>query len=283
MTKSELKIKLIDWEKELKENELSKKTISSYKSDINKFFDFVRDDDEPITKDTLINYKDKMKSDNKKSSSINRSIISINKFFSFCGQDMSLKNVKVQKQNSFDNLLTQKELKGILNQAEKQGEYQIYYIVKTLVLTGIRYSELQYITVEACKDKKITIENKGKIRNIPLEADLAKELIAFAKTRDITTGMIFITKNGTFIKNEQFSRKLKKVVGKAHFIALKKAHAHNFRHLFAVNLLETVNNNMAEVADILGHSSLETTRIYLRNTTNEKRSHIKEMKNKLGI
>ena len=171
MTKADLKIKLIDWEKELKENELSKKTISSYKSDINKFFDFVRDDDEPITKDTLINYKDKMKSDNKKSSSINRSIISINKFFSFCGQDMSLKNVKIQKQNTFDNLLTQKELKGILNQAEKQNEYQIYYIVKSLVLTGIRYSELKYITVEACKDKKITIENKGKIRNIPLEAD----------------------------------------------------------------------------------------------------------------
>ena len=282
MKTSELKIKIELWEKELKENELSKKTISSYKSDINNFLEFVNDDDDDVTKDILINYKDKMKND-KKSSSINRAIISINKFFAFCGQDMSLKNVKVQKQNTFDNLLTQKELKGILNQAEKQGEYQIYYIVKTLVLTGIRYSELQYVTVEACKDKKITIENKGKIRNIPLEADLAKELIAFAKTRDITGGMIFITKNGTFIKNEQFSRKLKKVVGKAHFIALKKAHAHNFRHLFAVNLLETVNNNMAEVADILGHSSLETTRIYLRNTTNEKRSHIKEMKNKVGI
>ena len=122
MTKSELKIKLIDWEKELKENELSKKTISSYKSDINNFLEFVNDDDDEVTKDILINYKDKMKNENKKSSSINRAIISINKFFAFCGQDMSLKNVKVQKQNTFDNLLTQKELKGILNQAEKQGE-----------------------------------------------------------------------------------------------------------------------------------------------------------------
>ena len=282
MTKSELEIKLREWEKELKLNELAKKTINGYSSDIKGLLEFIPSDDDEVTKDVLINYKEKMKNE-KKSSSINRAIISINKFFAFCGQDMSLKNVRIQKQNTFDNLLTQKELKGILNQAEKQNEYQIYYIVKTLVLTGVRYSELKYVTIEACRDKKITIENKGKIRNIPLEADLAKELIAFAKTRDITGGMIFITKNGTFIKNEQFSRKLKKVVGKAHFIALKKAHAHNFRHLFAVNLLETVNNNMAEVADILGHSSLETTRIYLRNTTNEKRSHIKEMKNKLGI
>ena len=155
--------------------------------------------------------------------------------------------------------------------------------MKTLFNTGMRYNELRFITVEALKSKEAIVENKGKIRTVPLNPSICKILLDWAKSRGITNGMIFITKNGTFIKNEQFSRKLKKVVGKAHFIALKKAHAHNFRHLFAVNLLETVNNNMAEVADILGHSSLETTRIYLRNTTNEKRSHIKEMKNKLGI
>ena len=95
--------------------------------------------------------------------------------------------------------------------------------------------------------------------------------------------MIFITQNGTFIKNEQFSRKLKKVVGKAHFIKLSKVHPHAFRHFFALRMLEAVNNNFAEVADILGHSSLETTRIYLRTSIGKQRDHIKEMTKKLNI
>lgn len=283
MTKSELKIKLIDWEKELKLNELAKKTIMGYSSDIKKFLEFIPSDDDEVTKENLISYKEFLKSTNKKNSSINRAIISLNKFFSFCGLDMSLKNVKVQKQNTFDNLLTIREIKGILKQAKDQKEPFIYYAVKTLALTGIRYSELKFVTVEACKNRKLNIENKGKSREIPLENELAKDLTAWAKERNITSGMIFITRNNTFPLNEQFNRKLKKVAGKAHFIKLTKCHAHNIRHFFSVNLLETVNNNMAEVADILGHSSLEVTRIYLRNTTKDKRNHIKEMKNNLGI
>lgn len=283
MTKSELKIKLIDWEKELKENELSKKTIVNYCGDVQKFLDFVNDDNDEITKEHLINYKMQLKEKGFKESSISRKIISINKFFYFCEVDLKVKNIKVQSKSTLENLLTEKELKGILKQCEQQKEPMIYFVVKTLALTGIRYNELQYITVESCKEKKVKIDNKGKIREIPLEAGLCKDLLQYAKERKITAGMIFTTKHGTFIKNEQFSRKLKKVAGKAHFIKLSKVHPHAFRHFFALNLLETVNNNMAVVADILGHSSLETTRIYLKTSLKEQRNHIKEMTKKLNI
>lgn len=282
MTKSELKIKLDDWEKELKLNELAEKTIINYIGDVQKFLDFIKDDNE-ITKEHLINYKIQLKEKGFKESSISRKIISINKFFSFCDIDLKVKNIKVQSKNTLENLLTEKELKGILKQCEQQKEYQILFIVKTLTLTGIRYNELQAVTVEACKNKKLKIDNKGKIREVPLEGNLAKDLLQFAKSQNINTGMIFITKNGTFIKNEQFSRKLKKVVGKAHFIKLSKVHPHAFRHFFALKLLEAVNNNFAEVADILGHSSLETTRIYLRTSISKQRDHIKEMTKKLNI
>jgi site-specific recombinase XerD len=283
MTKSELKIKLDDWKKDLKYNEKSEKTIITYTGDIQKFLDFIADDRE-ITKDDLINYKIQLKEkDHLKESSISRKIISLNKFFSFCDIDFKIKNIKVQSKSTLENLLTEKELKGILKQCEQQKEPLIYLMVKTLALTGIRYNELQSVTVEACKEKKAKIDNKGKIREVPLEAGLCKDLLQFAKEQGITSGMIFITKHGTFIKNEQFTRKLKKVAGKAHFIRLSKVHPHSFRHFFALNLLETVNNNMAVVADILGHSSLETTRIYLKTSMKEQRNHIKEMTKKLNI
>ena len=284
MTKSELKIKLDDWKKELKLNELSEKTIINYCGDVQKFLDFVNiTDDNEITKEHLINYKTQLKENGFKESSISRKIISINKFFSFCEVDLKVKNIKVQSKNTLENLLTEKELKGILKQAEQQKEALIYFIVKTLALTGIRYNELQFVTVEACKNQKIKIDNKGKIREVPLEKNLSKELLQFAKEQGITSGMLFITKNGTFIKNEQFSRKLKKVVGKAHFIKLSKVHPHAFRHFFALKLLETVNNNFVEVADLLGHSSLETTRIYLKISLKKQREHITNMTKKLKI
>lgn len=297
MTKSDLKIKLDDWKKELKLNELSEKTIISYIGDVQKFLDFIQDDNEEITKEHLINYKAsldtveiKRKKGNKeiiqtgkKEASKNRNLISINKFLSFCQIDFKVKNIKVQSKSTLENLLTEKELKNILKQAKDQKEPLIYFAVKTLALTGIRYNELQAVTVEACKNKKLKIDNKGKIREVPLETNLAKDLLQFAKSQNINTGMIFTTKNGTFIKNEQFSRKLKKVAGKAHFINLSKVHPHAFRHFFALRMLEAVNNNFAEVADILGHSSLETTRIYLRTSISQQRDHIKEMTKKLNI
>lgn len=297
MTKSDLKIKLAEWENELKLNELAKKTIISYIGDVQKFLDFIPDDKEEITKKHLINYKAsldtveiKRKKGNreiiqtgKKETSKNRNLISINKFLSFCDmENLKIKNIKVQNKSTLENLLTQKEFQGIVRQAKEQKEWDIFWGVQTLALTGMRYSELKFITVETCKAKEVKITNKGKIRKILLDDKFAKDLLAWGKSKGITEGMLFITKNGTFIKNEQFSRKLKKVAGKAHFVNMKKIHPHAFRHLYALNYLETTNN-IAEVAERLGHSSLNTTRIYLQTTPQQQKQYIKEMKNKLGI
>lgn len=294
MTKADLKIKLTEWEKELKLAELAKKTITSYIGDVQRFLDFIPDDNTEVTKQTLIDYKTSLDTVEikrkkskpqigKKESSKNRALTSINKFLSFCDlESFKIKNIKVQNKSTLENLLTLKELKGILNQAEKQKEWDIYWAVKTLALTGVRYSELQFVTVEACKAKKLKINNKGKVRQFEFDEKLAKDLLTWAKAKGITEGMLFITKNGTFIKNEQFSRKLKRVAGKAHFVNMKKIHPHAFRHFFALNYLEATNN-IAEVANVLGHSSLNTTRIYLTTTPKQQREYITQMKNNLGI
>lgn len=285
MTKSELKIKLKEWKNELKENELANKTIKSYLFDINLFIDFVPSDNEEITKTLLINYKENLKDkQHLKESTINRKIISINKFLYWCGFDeLKLKKLKTEKKFNTDNIITQKELERILKFAENEKDDLILYGIKTLVFTGVRYSELRFFTVEAVKEGEIKINNKGRIREIKIIDKLKKILLLWAKSRNIKTGLIFQTKNGTFVKNEQFNRRLKKIVGKARGIKLEKAHPHAFRHFFALNYLESTNNNFAKVANVLGHSSLETTRIYLQSDKKAQKDDMEAMSKKLNI
>ena len=142
--------------------------------------------------------------------------------------------------------------------------------------------------------QKAIIENKGKIRTIPLNPSICKILLGWAKARGLTSGMIFATKHGTFIKNEQFSRAFKKIAGKLRYIKKDKVHPHSIRHLFARCILENdfktidkdgkpkeknLDSKLVDLADILGHSRLETTRIYLRTSTKEKSKMINSMIN----
>lgn len=307
MTKKDLILKLDEFKKELIKQELSEKTIGEYCRDTLQFINSLNDSVE-ITKDDLIKYKSDMKNtiarpktDKNKTmsiSSINRKIISINKFLSFCELN-DLKTDQLKEQGKKDNFsdddgLTLNEFKKIQERANIEGNETVFYIMETLFNTGMRYNELRFITVEALKNKEAIVENKGKIRTIPLNPSLCKILLEWAKTRNITNGMIFITKHGTFIKNEQFSRAFKKIAGKLRYIKKDKVHPHSVRHLFARCILENdfkiidkdgkpkeknLDSKLVDLADILGHSRLETTRIYLRTSTSEKSKMINSMIN----
>jgi site-specific recombinase XerD len=148
---------------------------------------------------------------------------------------------------------------------------QMWVLMQTIAATGIRYNELQYFTVESIQAAKktgtITVTNKGKERAIPISKSLVKLLTEYCKDKGITSGLIFGNRNGHPIKNEQVSRRLKRIAGYAR-VNKSKVHPHNFRHLFAKEYMEKVGR-LDKLQDILGHSSIATTTIYTKASSKE--------------
>ena len=149
--------------------------------------------------------------------------------------------------------------------------------MKVLAMTGIRISELKYFTVENLKSNYIVAFNKGKERNIIVRQDLARELRKYCREHKINKGYIFIgEKKDSMICASTIWRQMKKVAGAAR-VNKKKVHAHSFRHLFAQVFLNEYNNNIIELADILGHNSLETTRLYTRSSNSQKKEKLEKL------
>lgn len=289
MNISDIKELSKQYEIELKEAEKAEKTIRSYLSDINKFVLFCEASGaDEISKETIITYKDSMKQE-KKTSSINRAIISLNKFFKFANADdlTGVKALKQQQKASIDNIVSENDyerlLRAALNpsaQAQKAGlkpDPQLWALMQTLANTGIRFGELKYFTVESLSDAVkngdcITVNNKGKERAIPVSKELQKLLKQYCKEMNIQSGYIFGTRNSTPLSNEQISRRMKKLAGYAR-VNKSKVHPHSFRHLFGKTYMQEIGR-LDELADILGHSDISTTRIYSRTSNKEKASNI---------
>lgn len=276
--------------------ERAEKTIKSYKADLQHFFCYAHSeigDEVELTKSHIIEYKESMKND-KSTSTINRRIISLNKFFKYCNADelTGTKQIKQQQKTSLEGVISQADYERLLRcavdppaQAKAKGmqpDLQSWAIMQTLANTGIRIGELQFFTVEALNNASkngdcITVTNKGKERNIPVSKDLQKLLKDYCKEKEICKGYVFGTKNGTPLKNEQISRKLKKIAGYAR-VNKSKVHCHSFRHLFGKTYMQEIGR-IDELADILGHSDIATTRIYSRTSNKEKAENV----NKLGL
>lgn len=211
---------------------------------------------------------------------MNHTIITLNKYFSFIGDSEQLltKLLKVPKQFDIDKFINKSEYERLLKYAKKLNKDKIYYIMLVLANTGIRVSELKFLTVEDLGKSSILVNNKGRIRNIYLPKDLVKDLKGYCKAKDIKSGIIFHGKSKyTMIDTSYLWREMKYIAGQAK-VKKSKVHAHSFRHLFAKTYME-INNNAINLADILGHSSLETTRIYTRNSAKEHAEQI----SKLGL
>lgn len=256
---------LEQFEMYLYERENAEATIRKYMADVRTFFTFLGKN-RTVDKKRLLSYKEWLLK-RYAVNSVNSMLAALNQFLEFNGLgNLRLKRVRMQKCLFLceEKELTRKEYEKLLKTAISEGKYQLALCMETIVSTGIRISELVYFTVEAVYKNCIEIVNKGKYRRIFIPKSLRKMLLKYAEKRHIGSGPIFVTKNGKPKNRSNIWREMKSLKEKAG-IEGKKIFPHNLRHLFA-RIYYEVTKDLRGLGDILGHSSLNVTRIYTSNT-----------------
>lgn len=265
------------FKKYLRKEEKSENTIEKYIRDVRAFMAFT--DGNEITKDTVIAYKNKLLSENYAVRSINSMLASLNSLFAFLGwSDCRVKSIKFQRQIycSEDKELTKAEYTRLVNAAKRKGNGRLNLVLQTICGTGIRVSELQYITVEAVKSGEAVVSLKGKTRTVFIVKELRQKLLHYAKFQNICTGVIFVTRSGRPMSRTNIWREMKGLCEQAG-VNPQKVFPHNLRHLFA-RVFYGIEKDIAKLADILGHSSINTTRIYIIATGTEHRRQMENMR-----
>lgn len=247
----------------LREQERAEATISKYLTDMNTFLKFIGEDSDADRR-KLLDYKEWLK-ERYAVSSANSMIAALNSFLEFQGLSvMKIKSFKIQKKMFLEKEMTNKEYRNLVDSAQKKGKHQLALIMESICATGIRISELRYITIESLKKRRIEVNNKGKARIILLPDVLVKKLLYFAGKERIDSGPVFVTKQGN-PKNRSNIWAEMKSLSEDTGVDAKKVFPHNLRHLFARTFYHATKN-LTALADILGHSSLEVTRIYTADT-----------------
>lgn len=257
--------------------EKSKLTIEKYLRDIKSFKMFTNE--EEVTKESVIEYKRKLISDNYALRSINSMLASINSFFDFTGWiDCKVKSIKIQQEIfcSEEKEISKIEYERLTAAAKKTHNERLALLIQTICGTGIRVSELKYITVEAVKKGFAQVNCKGKNRRIFIVRELRKKLLSYAKAKGVLEGSVFVTRKGTSMDRSNIWREMKKLCKEAN-VSSKKVFPHNLRHLFARTFYK-IEKDIAKLADILGHSSINTTRIYIVSTGSEHRERMESMR-----
>lgn len=265
------------FKKYLRGEEKSENTIEKYLRDVRAFSVYLNGDE--ITKEAVIAYKSKLLSMNYAVRSINSMLASVNGLFSFLGwADLKVKSIKLQRQIycSEERELTKAEYMRLVNTAKQKGNERLNLILQTICGTGIRVSELQYITVEAVKCGEAIVSLKGKTRTIFIVRELQKKLLRYAAEQGISSGTIFITRTGRPLSRTNIWREMKGLCEQAG-VNPQKVFPHNLRHLFA-RVFYGIEKDIAKLADILGHSSINTTRIYIISTGDEHRRRMEYMR-----
>lgn len=242
-------------------NEKSTATIQKYIGSIEKFTEYLNGQE--LTKERLLEYREWMERQYSPQT-VNVEISAINAWLKFCKMDsLGLKMLRVQRESflSEDREITKAEYQKLLSTAKRLGKERLYLIMMTLGGTGIRISELKYITVEAIRCGRAQIRMKGKNRTILLPVKLCKQLKRYVKRRGICSGYIFRTRSGKPVDRSNVCHEMKAISEEAG-VRKEKVFPHNFRHLFA-RLFYSMEKNIAHLADVLGHSRIETTRIYV--------------------
>ena len=268
---------LEEFKQHLLEEEKSAATIEKYLRDTAAFTAFLAERE--VTKELVIEYKQKLIDEGYAVRSINSMLASINSLFSFFGwYDCKVKAIKLQRQIfcSEDKELTKAEYIRLINAAQQKKNDRLNLIIQTICGTGIRVSELQFITVEAVKRGEATVNCKGKIRTVFIVKSLKKKLLQYAKDKHITAGAIFVTRTGKPISRTNIWREMKSLCEQAN-VNPNKVFPHNLRHLFA-RTFYGIEKDIAKLADILGHSSINTTRIYIISTGDEHRKRMEHMR-----
>lgn len=255
--------------------EKSEATIAKYVHDVRVFVSWV--EDEEIDKTKVLSYKNEL-TEKYAPASVNAALASLNCFFRFCGQnELCVKTIKIQRQifAQQEKELTKNEYERLLKAAKEKGNERLYMLMQTICSTGIRISELRFITVDAVRTEKAVISCKGKTRIVFLPAKLCKMLKKYIKERNIQSGSVFVSKNGKPLDRSNIWADMKKLCQSAG-VSKNKVFPHNLRHLFA-RTYYSLEKDIIRLADILGHSSVNTTRIYTMECGNEHRRQIQRL------
>lgn len=251
---------LTRFEDYLREEEKSHATIEKYLRDVRRFLSFLSDfSEEIIEKLHTMAYKEFL-TEQYAPASVNSMLTAMNLYLRFIGKECCcVKLLRIQRQIFCcdEKELTKEEYQRLVKAAENT---RLSYIIQTICGTGIRVSELQYITVEAVLDGKATVNCKNKTRIIFIPRAVQKILRGYIKKAGIITGSIFVTKSGRTIDRSNIWRDMKSLCNKAN-VSSQKVFPHNLRHLFA-RLFYSIDKDIVRLADLLGHSSINTTRIY---------------------
>jgi len=264
------------YETYLRNDEKSKATREKYVRDVKHFAEFA--EGREIDKAVLLEYKESLEKDYAMTSA-NSMIAAVNSFLRYAGwHELCIKQFKIQKTaySPEEKELSEAEFHTLIKTAEKNNKERLSLVIQAICGTGIRVSELQYLTVEAVRKGEATVSCKGKTRKIFVVSKLQKKLLAYAKRNNIESGMLFITKSGKPLDRTNIWREMKRLCVLAG-VAAEKVFPHNLRHLFA-RTFYGIEKDIAKLADILGHSNINTTRIYIMTTFAEHKRKMESMR-----
>lgn len=266
------------YEIHLYEEEKAVATIKKYICDLKKLQNYTQGRE--IDKRMMVEYKKYLLEDEKyRESSANTFLVAANCFFQFMGwQDISVKLFKIQKEifSPIEKYLTKAEYKRLVRTAMEQKKIRLGMILQTICATGLRISELKYVTVESVKNGCISVRNKGKSRKALLPRKLQFQLKRYIDRKHIENGLVFVTSGGHAVDRSNIWREMKEICKLAD-VDDRKVFPHNLRHLFA-QCFYALEKDIAKLADILGHQSIETTRIYIKSTGEEHLKQLERMK-----
>ena len=220
-----------------------------------------------VTKEQLVAWKDALQAKRLQPTTVNAKLAAIGCFLRVMGwQDCQVRFLRVQRRvfREKEKELTREEYEKLLAAAQQQGSARLALLLETICATGVRVSEVQYITVEAARRGRADVTMKGKIRTILIPNKLCRKLLKYAKQTKTASGKIFLTRNGTALSRKQIWAEMKSLC-QAAGVSPGKVFPHNLRHLFATVFYRACHD-IVKLADVLGHSRIETTRIYLVTT-----------------
>lgn len=253
----------------LKESERSQNTIANYLSSINDFFRRYKE----LTKTNIIDFKCALLAEGKKPKTVHNRCVGINQFCRFSGKpEMCVKTVKVHQPTAVENVITLEEYKRLLNCLKEDGESKGYWTVKFLAKTGARVSEFTRLDKTGLQKGYCEMWTKGKIRRIYIPAGLIEESREYFEK--VPGNLLFPSRCGQEMTSRGVASRLT-LMAKKYNIRKEVMHPHSFRHLYAIEFLKR-NQNLSLLADLMGHSSVQTTSIYLRLSREEQMRQFNE-------
>lgn len=255
--------------------EKAQATVEKYIRDLTAFSSWLGKNE--LSKEKVIEYKEFLK-EKHANSSVNSVLASLNSFFAYNGlYKLKVKNLKIQRRifAMKEKELTKGEYEKLLNAAKQKGNRKLFLLMQTICSTGIRVSELKFITISAINCGQADIDCKGKSRRVIIPDALCKILRKYAKEQQIDSGSVFVTKNGKPLDRSNIWKLMKSLCESAG-VSKEKVFPHNLRHLFA-RTYYSLEKDISRLADILGHSSIETTRIYTMESGEIHRKQIQKL------